>query len=41
MDKRLKKEGFYRNLFLVAALYDFILGFFFSLPFFMLFSTKS
>ena len=24
-----KKERFYRNLFLVAALYDFILGFFF------------
>jgi len=29
MDKRLKEEGFYRNLFLVAALYDFMLGFFF------------
>ena len=29
MQKRLKKEKFYRNLFLAAALYDFILGFFF------------
>jgi hypothetical protein len=29
MDKQLKKKVFYRNLFLVAALYDFILGFVF------------
>ena len=27
MDKHLKREGNYRNLFLVAALYDFVLGF--------------
>ena len=27
MDKQLKKGKFYRNLFLIAALYDFILGF--------------
>ena len=27
MDKQLQKEKFYRNLFLIAALYDFILGF--------------
>jgi len=26
MEKRLKKENFYRKLFLVVALYDFILG---------------
>jgi len=31
MDKHLKREGGYRNLFLVAALYDFVLGFFFFL----------
>jgi len=31
MDKHLKREGVYRNLFLVAALYDFVLGFFFFL----------
>ena len=29
MDKHLRKEKGYRNLFLVAALYDFVLGFFF------------
>jgi len=29
MDKHLKKETFYRNLFLIAALYDFVLGFVF------------
>ena len=29
MDRQLKGERAYRNLFLVAALYDFILGFFF------------
>jgi hypothetical protein len=31
MDKHLRKEKGYRNLFLVAALYDFVLGFFFFL----------
>jgi hypothetical protein len=31
MDKHLKREGVYLNLFLVAALYDFVLGFFFFL----------
>jgi len=31
MDKHLKREGVYRNLFLVAALYDFVLGFSFFL----------
>jgi hypothetical protein len=31
MDKHLKREGIYRNLFLVAALYDFVLGFSFFL----------
>ena len=29
MQKQLRREKFYRNLFLVAALYDFVLGFFF------------
>ena len=29
MQRTLKNEKFYRNLFLIAALYDFILGFFF------------
>jgi len=29
MHKQLRRGKFYRNLFLVAALYDFILGFFF------------
>jgi hypothetical protein len=35
MQKQLSKEKSYRNLFLIAALYDFILGlvFFFFLPF--------
>ena len=31
MDKHLRKEKGYRNLFLVAALYDFVLGFSFFL----------
>jgi len=36
MHKQLRREKFYRNLFLVAALYDFVLGiiFFLFLPFF-------